>query len=85
MDQETITTEAPGIDSGADTNAGILSEADLASSFLAQVEEQPEEKPSETEATYLFPNQDWSTFFENTLTRSTKKHRVRLKRGTCRG
>ena len=31
MDQETI-TEALGIDSGADTNAGILSEADLASS-----------------------------------------------------
>ena len=51
MDQETITTEAPGIDSGADTNAGILSEADLASSFLERVEEQPEEKPSETEAT----------------------------------
>ena len=55
MDQETITTEAPGIDSGADTNAGILSEADLASSFLERVEEQPEEKSSETEATYLFP------------------------------
>ncbi len=51
MDQETITTEAPGIDSGADTNAGILTEADLASSFLERVEEQPEEKPSETEAT----------------------------------
>ena len=51
MDQETITTEAPGIDSGADTNAGILSEADLASSFLERVDEQPEEKPSETEAT----------------------------------
>jgi|TARA_Y100000593_G_scaffold87016_1_gene166757 hypothetical protein len=50
MDQETI-TEAPGNDSGADTNAGILSEADLASSFLERVEEQPEEKPSETEAT----------------------------------
>ena len=50
MDQETI-TEAPGIDSGADTNAGILSEADLASSFLERVEEQSEEKPSETEAT----------------------------------
>ena len=47
MDQETITTEAPGIDSGADTNAGILTEADLASSFLERVEEQPEEKPSE--------------------------------------
>ena len=40
MDQETI-TEAPGNDSGADTNAGILSEADLASSFLERVEEQP--------------------------------------------
>ena len=51
MDQETITTEAPGIDSGADTNAGILTEADLASSFLERVDEQPEEKPSETEAT----------------------------------
>jgi hypothetical protein len=51
MDQETITTEAPGIDSGADTNAGILTEADLASSFLERVEEQPEEKPTETEAT----------------------------------
>ena len=50
MDQETI-NEAPGNDSGADTNAGILSEADLASSFLERVEEQPEEKPSETEAT----------------------------------
>ena len=50
MDQETI-TEAPGNDSGADTSAGILSEADLASSFLERVEEQPEEKPSETEAT----------------------------------
>ena len=50
MDQETI-TEAPGIDSGADTNAGILTEADLASSFLERVDEQPEEKPSETEAT----------------------------------
>ena len=51
MDQETITTEAPGNDSGADTNAGILSEADLANSFLERVDEQPEEKPSETEAT----------------------------------
>ena len=50
MDQETI-TEASGNDSGADTNAGILSEADLASSFLERVDEQPEEKPSETEAT----------------------------------
>ena len=50
MDQETI-TEAPGIDSGADTNAGILSEADLASSFLERVEEQPEEKPADFEAT----------------------------------
>jgi len=50
MDQETI-TEAPGIDSGADTNAGILSEADLASSFLERVEKQPEDKLSETEAT----------------------------------
>ena len=48
MDQETI-TEAPGNDSGADTSAGILSEADLASSFLERVDEQPEEKPSETE------------------------------------
>ena len=44
MDQETI-TEAPGNDSGADTNAGILSEADLASSFLERVEEQPECRP----------------------------------------
>jgi hypothetical protein len=51
MDQETITTEAPGNDSGADTNAGIPTEADLASSFLERVDEQPEEKPSETEAT----------------------------------
>jgi chaperonin cofactor prefoldin len=49
MDTETI-TEAPGIDSGADTNAGILSEADLASSFMERVEEQPEEKPSEADA-----------------------------------
>jgi hypothetical protein len=49
MDQETITTEAPGIDSGADTNAGILTEADLASSFLERVEEQPEEKPCRSE------------------------------------
>jgi hypothetical protein len=51
MDQETITTEDPGNDSEADTNAGILTEADLASSFLERVEEQPVEKPSETEAT----------------------------------
>ena len=51
MDQETITTEAPGIDSGADTNAGITTEAELANSFLERVEEQPEEKPTETEAT----------------------------------
>ena len=48
MDTETI-TEAPGIDSGADTNAGILSEADLANSFMERVEEQPEEKPSEAD------------------------------------
>jgi hypothetical protein len=41
----------PGIDSGADANPGILTEADLASSFLERVDEQPEEKPSETEAT----------------------------------
>jgi hypothetical protein len=51
MDQETITTEAPGIDSGADTSAGITTEAELANSFLERVEEQPEEKPTETEAT----------------------------------
>ena len=50
MDQETI-TEAPGIDSGADTSAGITTEAELANSFLERVEEQPEEKPTETEAT----------------------------------
>ena len=42
MDQETITTEAPGIDSGADTSAGITTEAELANSFLERVEEQPE-------------------------------------------
>ena len=39
MDQETITTEAPGIDSGADANPGILTEADSASSFLERVDE----------------------------------------------
>ena len=50
MDQETI-TEAPGNDSGADTSAGITTEAELANSFLERVEEQPEEKPTETEAT----------------------------------
>jgi hypothetical protein len=50
-DEETITTEVPGNDSGADTNAGILSEADLASSFLERVDEQPEEKLSNSEAT----------------------------------
>ena len=44
MDQETI-TEAPGNDSGADTNIGILSEADLASSFLERVDEQLEIVP----------------------------------------
>ena len=51
MDQETITTEAPGIDSGADTSAGITTEAELANSFLERVEEQPEEKPTDSEAT----------------------------------
>ena len=51
MDQEIITTEAPGIDSGADTSTGITTEAELANSFLERVEEQPEEKPTETEAT----------------------------------
>ena len=51
MDQETITTETPGNDSGSDTNAGITTEAELANSFLERVEEQPEEKPTETEAT----------------------------------
>ena len=39
MDQETI-TEAPGNDSGADTSAGITTEAELANSFLERVEEQ---------------------------------------------
>ena len=84
MDQETI-TEAPGNDSGADTSAGITTEAELANSFLERVEEQPEEKPTDSEATELFPNQDLPSLFDNTLTRSTKKHRVRLKRGTCKG
>ena len=84
MDQETI-TEAPGKDSGADTSAGITTEAELANSFLERVEEQPEEKPTDSEATELFPNQDLPSFLDNTLTKSTKKHRVRLKRGTCRG
>ena len=50
MDQETI-TEAPGNDSGADTSAGITTEAELANSFLERVEEQPEEKPTDSEAT----------------------------------
>ena len=50
MDQETI-TEGPGNDSGADTSAGITTEAELANSFLELVEEQPEEKPTDSEAT----------------------------------
>jgi len=50
MDQETI-TEAPGNDSGADTSTGITTEAELANSFLERVEEQPEEKPTDSEAT----------------------------------
>ena len=48
MDQETITTETLGKNSGEDTNAGILTEADLANSFLERVDEKAEEKPSET-------------------------------------
>ena len=49
MAEETI-TEAPGKESGADSNAGILSEEDLALSFAERVESETEEKPTEAEA-----------------------------------
>ncbi len=48
---EENTTEAPGTESGADDNAGILTVEDLASSFVDRVEADAEEKPTETEAT----------------------------------
>ena len=34
MGEDTVITEAPGVESGAETNAGVLSEADLAASFV---------------------------------------------------
>jgi len=62
MDQETI-TEAPGNDSGADTSAGITTEAELANSFLERVEEQPEEKPTSKEhcLSYSLPLREMSS------------------------
>ena len=48
MAEETI-TEAPG-STGADSNAGILTEEDLALSFAERVESETEEKPTEAEA-----------------------------------
>ena len=47
MDQETITTETLGKNSGEDTNAGILTEADLASSFMERVDEEAVEDTKE--------------------------------------
>ena len=76
MDQETINTEAPGIDSGADTNAGILTEADLASSFLERVDEQPEEKPSETEATEQTSEDDVAEAEEDSRRRRATEGRL---------
>lgn len=52
MDQETITTEAPGIDSGAEEkSAGIPTTVEeLANSFIERVEESPEADPPKAEA-----------------------------------
>ena len=49
MGEDTVTTEAPGVESGAETNAGVLSEADLAASFVDRVETDEETAP-ESEA-----------------------------------
>jgi len=52
MDQETITTEAPGIDSGAEEkSAGIPTTVEeLANSFIERVEESPEADSPKAEA-----------------------------------
>ena len=49
MAEETI-SEAPAIESGAETKAGITTMEDLAASFTERVESEAEEAPSETEA-----------------------------------
>ena len=49
MGEDTVITEAPGVESGAETNAGVLSEADLAASFVERVETDEETAP-ESEA-----------------------------------
>ena len=52
MDTETITTEAPGTDSGADENSAKIPTTveELASSFIERVEESPEPETPEAEA-----------------------------------
>ena len=52
MDTETITTEAPGTDSGADENSAKIPTTveELANSFIERVEESPEPETPEAEA-----------------------------------
>jgi len=52
MDTETITTEAPGTDSGADENSAKIPTTveELANSFIERVEESPEPETPESEA-----------------------------------
>lgn len=52
METETITTEAPGTDSGADENSAKIPTTveELASSFIERVEESPEPETPEAEA-----------------------------------
>ena len=50
MGEDTITTEAPGVESGAETNAGVMTVDDLAASFVERVEGEDANEAPESEA-----------------------------------
>ena len=50
MGEDTVATEAPGVESGAETNAGVMTVDDLAASFVERVEGEDANEAPESEA-----------------------------------
>ena len=50
MGEDTTTTEAPSVESGAETNAGVMTVDDLAASFVERVEGEDANEAPESEA-----------------------------------